>query len=107
LYPDSNSGLYIIANFLPDFLSIGKVTSKSLVTVKILPLKLFLNLVPFFINFASKGESSFNLVLSLFSFNLKTPPFGHIHARMDIGDRGYLYDTAYGVPPPTPLYNII
>ena len=36
-----------------------------------------------------------------------TPPFGHIHARMDIGDRGYLYDTAYGVPPPTPLYNII
>ena len=31
----------------------------------------------------------------------------HIHARMDIGARGYLYSTAYGVPPPNHLYYIV
>ena len=30
-----------------------------------------------------------------------------IHARMDIGARGYYYSTAYGVPPPTTIYHIV
>ena len=44
----------------------------------------------------------------VFDIVLRPTPFSrHIHARMDIGARGYLYSTAYGVPPPTHLYYIV
>ena len=44
----------------------------------------------------------------VFDFGIDPTPLSwHIHARMDIGARGYLYSTAYGVPPPTTIYYIV